>query len=405
MDISKQVPVSEYLSNLSKDDRKAVKNLNDKKDTQFIPTGSWVIDRLIGDGTGELKSGGLPRGHVVEVFGDESCGKTTLGLSACVETQRLGLTPVWLDYERTFSKDYAKKLGLDLHPNKFIFQEPDSFEHGVKLLGDVLRIHPALIVVDSVSAMVPAAFLDFASDDPTRIGEQARLMSKFLGAMGKYISEYKTCLLFLNQLRSVIKGQYDRGPKEETSGGRAMKYYSSVRIEMWKKEVDYVEEISRITGKKEKRPNNIKVKVTIKKNKVDKPYYSGPIYLRFGEGFDNITSIIDLASTCNVIKKSGAFFRFDSEGQTLFNVSGRENLRNFLEQNQKILQTLSSCVKLKVDEEAKAEGLKDIDEDEGLVNTMDIDNILSDVKEKLDAPQEQTPAEPSVKKARKNAKG
>jgi recombination protein RecA len=148
--------------------------------------------------------------------------------------------------------------------------------------------------------------------------------------------------------------------------------------------------------------------VTIKKNKIDKPYYSGPLYIRFGEGFDNITSIIDLASTCNVIKKSGAFFRFESEGKTLFNVSGRENLRNFLEQNQKILQTLSSCVKLKVDEEAKAEGMTEIDEEEGLVNTMDIDNILSDVKEKLDTPQEnskETPAEPMVKKGKKSAKG
>jgi len=409
MDISKQVSVSEYYSKLSKDDRKAVKNLNDKKALQTIPTGSWVVDRLIGDGSGEFKSGGLPRGHIVEVYGDESCGKTTLGISACVEAQRLGLTPVWLDYERTFHKGYAQKLGLNLSPNKFIFQEPDHFEHGVKLLGDVLRTHPPLIVVDSVSAMVPMAYLDLASEDPARIGEQARLMSKFLGAMGKYITEYNTCLLFINQLRAAIKGQYDPGPKEETSGGRALKYYCSVRIQMMKKEVDYIEEISRITGKKEKRPNNIKVKVTIKKNKIDKPYYSGPLYIRFGDGFDNITSIIDLAATCNVIKKSGAFFKFDSGDQTLFNVSGRENLRDFLDKNQKILETLSSCVKLKVDEEAKAEGLKDVEEEDADKN-MDMDAVLSSVTKKLeaDAAPEVPAAEPAaepVKKGKKSAKG
>jgi recombination protein RecA len=400
MDFAKPVSVNEYYSKLSKEDKKSVKKLNEKRCIEFISTGSWVIDRLIGDGTGQSNNGGLPRGHIVEVFGDESCGKTTLGMSACAEAQRMGLVAVWQDYEKTFHEGYAKKLGIDL--DKLIFQSPDNFEHGIKLLSDVLVTHPAIIVLDSVSAMIPASMLDISSDDPARIGEQARLMSRFLGQIGKYIPDLNTCLVFINQLRSVIKDKYDTGPKEDTSGGRSIKYYSSVRIKMLKKEVDYVQNFSKITGEKEKTPNNIKIKVTIHKNKIDKPYYSGPVYIRFGDGFDNITSIIDLACTCNVIRKAGAFLRFDSGDSTLFNISGRENLREFLEKNQSILETLSSCVRLKVDEEAKLVGSKE-EEEEAQGKSIDAEMVLGNLKDKLEK-MDGDPASPEPVRGRKSAK-
>jgi recombination protein RecA len=252
--------------------------------------------------------------------------------------------------------------------------------------------------------------MEAEEDDPGRIGEQARIMSRFLSMIGKYISDYKVCVLFINQLRSVIKAsKYDTGPLEETSGGRSLKYYCSVRIKMKKGKIDYTKTISRITGKSEDKPNNINVKVTIIKNKIDAPYFSGPIFIKFGEGFDNITSIIDLADNCGVIKKSGAYYRFDSGDQTLFNVSGRENLRDFLEKNQSILDTLSSCVKLKVDEEEKAEGVKEIQD---IPENEDVENILDQVKKNLDkaAPEElelKDPAKPekAALKGKKNAKG
>lgn len=408
MDLSvKPVSVSEYYQKLSKEDKKAVKRLKDKENIQFIPTGSWPIDKIIGDGSGTLKSGGFPRGHIVEIFGDESCGKTTLAISGCVEAQRMGLIPVWQDYERTFSKNYAKKLGLNL--DQIVFQEPDSFEHGIKLLGDVLiKVHPAIIVIDSVSAMVPAQHLDLASDDPARIGEQARLMSRYLGALSKYIPDLNTCLVLINQLRAQIKDKYDTGPKEDTSGGKSPKYYASVRIKMMKKEVDYIQSLSQITGEKEKQPNNIKVKVTIQKNKIDKPYYTAPVYIRFGEGFDNITSIIDLAVACNVVRKAGTYFRFDSGDTTIFNVPGRENLRKYLEENQKILETLSSSVKIKVDEEAKAEGAKD-EEAEAKGAGLDAEALLGDMTAKLEKITDTTAQiaepEPESPKGKKGAKG
>jgi len=166
MEAEKRVSLEEYWNKTAKEDKRALKSLNEQK-LEFIPTGSWVIDRLIGDGGGQNQSGGLPRGHIIEVYGNESCGKTTLGISACVEAQRMGLLPMWLDFERTFSKNYAKKMGLNL--NKFIFHEPDTFEHGAKLIADALKTHPALIVVDSVSAMIPKAFLEAGEDDPGRI--------------------------------------------------------------------------------------------------------------------------------------------------------------------------------------------------------------------------------------------
>jgi len=376
MEMAKKISLDEYYSRVAKEDRAAIKNLKEQRLVNFISSGSWVIDRLIGDGSGKNSRGGIPRGHMTEVYGDESCGKTTLGMSTCVEAQRMGEVPVWLDFERTFSKDYAKKMGLDL--SKFIYHEPDYFEHGVTLMANALETHPALIVIDSVAAMVPKEFIDKKEDDGGRIGEHARLMSKFLMTMGKYISQYNVALLFINQLRSVIKSQYVPGPNEETTGGRAPKFYASLRIKMQKGKVDYIKTVSRITGKAEDRPNNINVKVTIAKNKIDIPYFSGPVYIKFGEGFDNITSIIDLADNCGIIRKSGAYYRFDNGDQTLFNVSGRENLRDFLENNQKILELLSSCIKLKIDEKEKSE----LEAEEAKGETAD--NAIENLEKKLE---------------------
>lgn len=398
MEVEKRVSLEEYYAKTAKEDKRAIKNLHEQK-VEFIPTGSWVIDRLIGDGYGNNGSGGLPRGHIVEVFGNESCGKTTLGISACVEAQKMGLIPMWLDFERTFSKDYAQRMGLDL--NKFIFHEPDYFEHGAALIAKALKTHPAIIVVDSVSAMIPKAFMEASEDDPGRIGEHARVMAKFLPTMCKFIPEYNTCLLFINQLRSVIKAsKYDPGPNEETSGGRSIKFFSSVRIKMQTSKIDYIKAFSRITGKTEDQPNNVCVKVKIIKNKVDKPHYSGPIYIKFGEGFDNISSIIDLADNCDVLKKSGAYYRFDVGDQTLFNVAGKENLRDHLDKNPKLLEALSSSVKLRVDEEAKEEGAAE----EALEPTGDdnIDSIMENMEKDLAAEKTEPESGKSVKK--KNAK-
>ena len=248
----KPMSPEEYYKRLSKEDKKAVKDLTEKKKIDFIPTGSWVVNSLIGDGSGLFKPGGFPRGHIVEIYGDESCGKTTLGISACIQVQHLGGLPIWVDYERTFQREYAEKLGLNCDPKKFIFIEPDHFEHGIRMILDSFAMKPWLIVVDSVSAMIPKQFLEGAIDEMGRIGLQAQLMSISLNHLTKYISESNTCLLFTNQFRSVIKkSKWDTGPDEESSGGRALKYYASVRLKMRKSTIERVNVKSRITGKKD----------------------------------------------------------------------------------------------------------------------------------------------------------
>jgi recombination protein RecA len=346
----KAISPAEYYKRLSKEDRRAVKNLNEKKKIDFIPTGSWVVDMLISQ-SGE---GGLPRGHIVEVFGNESCGKTTLGISACKRAQELGGLVVWADFERTFSEDYAKNLGLDLSQNKFIFIEPDNFEHGMGLIASSLAMKPWLVVVDSVAAMTPKAFIEGEIDDVARIGLQAQLMSRSLNYITKFIPDANTCLLFTNQLRSVIKkSMYEPGPNEETSGGKALKYYSSVRIKMRTSTIEHINVISRVTGKKEKEPLNVMVKVSIAKNKIDKPYFSGPAYIRFGEGFDNLRSIIELACNTKIIKKSKSSLRFDIGDKTIFDEQNEEQLRRVLAKDQKMVDLLIKTVKPKVDEEVK----------------------------------------------------
>lgn len=370
----------EYYKKISKEDRTAVVNLAKPQKIDFIPTGSWVLNKLIGDGTNKQKPGGLPRGHIVEVFGDESSGKSTLGISACKQAQDLGGVPVFVDFEQTFHSGYAQGLGLDLSTSKFMLMRPNHFEQGARMIKDALKMKPLIIVVDSVSAMTPKAFIEGKVDEAGRIGLQAQLMSAYLSNITKSIPEANTCLLFLNQLRSRIKTQYERGPKEESSGGWALKFYSSVRLKLTNtsKSVE-VDQVSQITGKKEKRKVSNTVKAVVCKNKVDTPFYTAPVHIRFGEGFDNILSIIELAENQGVIKKKGSFLIFSNDDkEEVFKVQGRENLRNTLMEDTKSYEKLTSAVIFKQDQQAKEE-YKDSKEEEP---DDDMGDIFEDISSK-----------------------
>lgn len=354
----------EYYKKLKKEDKEKIVGLQSREPILSIPTGSWVINSLIGDGTMTGKPGGCPRGHIMEVFGDESSGKTTFGLSACRQVQLQGGLPIWLDFEYAFHDQYAENLGLDLDPNKFVRVRPDNFEEGAKHINNSLLMKPSLIVVDSVSAMIPKAVLEGAVDEGSRIGLQAQLMSQFLAYISKKLRGSGTCLLFLNQLRSVIKGQYERGPKEESSGGKALKFYASVRLKFEKGAVQTVDGRSAITGGKEKKPVNLTVRVKVVKNRIDKPYKSGPVYIRFGEGFDNYQSIAELALTAKVVKKSGAMYTFSKGDEEIFKVNGKEKLRELLAQEGREYQELRSSLVFQEDEEVKQEAMLEEGEDE-----------------------------------------
>lgn len=374
----------EYYKKITKEDKDSIIELNEKS-FDFIPTGSWVLNYLIGDGTNQGKPGGLPRAHYVEVFGDESSGKTTMALSACKQVQLAGGLPVFVDYERSFHETYARNLGLNLDKNSFILIEPKNLEHGAKMMADTLLMKPWLIVVDSVSAMVPKAYFEGSVDEAGKIGEQARQLSRILPFFLPHIKKSNTCVLFTNQLRSVIKrNNYQHGPDEETSGGKALKYYSHVRIRFRKSTVDKINARNIVTGKTDKDPVNLVVKASIVKNKVDRPFLSGPIYIRFGEGFDNIMSMIELGINTNVIKKRGTYYVFTHNKEDVFNVQGKEQLRNLLTNNDSIYNLLTSSLTFKEDKQARQEAMEEEKVGEKETLSDELEEMLEGPKEDED---------------------
>ena len=372
----KALTPEEFLKKVSKEDKEAIVDISGKKKLDLIPSGSWVIDTIIGDGSMTGKPGGFPRGHIVEIFGDESSGKTTLALTAISKAQEMGGLGILMDFEQTFMAQYAAKIGVDLDKKRFMPWQPMSFQQGARQIKDCLLMKPAIIVVDSVSAMLPRQFLEGSIDEAQRIGLQAQLMSAFLGYISKFLKASNTCLLFTNQLRSVIKkSQYEGGPDEESSGGRALKFYSSLRLKLETSTVEKVAVTSRITGKEDKEPVNVKVKATVVKNKIDRPWFSAPIYIRFGEGIDNVRSIIELAVNIGTIKKTGAFFSFAQGEEILFKVQGIEQLWQMLSDDSKMFNKVQSSLVIKEDEKVKEEYknvVQDIPPDE-------IDDMLSNV--------------------------
>jgi recombination protein RecA len=374
---------ADFYKKLSREDKTAVLNLQNRKGIDFIPTGSWILNYLIGDGTMTGKPGGFPRGHITEVYGDESCGKSTIAVSAIREAQHLGGLGVLLDFEKTFHADYAEKLGIDTDPNKLIVIQPNYFEAGARFIRDTLLMKPAIIVADSVSAMTPRQILEGAVDEAGGIGLQARLMSAFCSYISKFLKDANTCLLFTNQLRSVIKkNQYQSGPDEESSGGHALRYYASVRLLLKKSSIEKVAVKSRLTGKEDKEPVNITIKASVVKNKIDKPYRSAPLYIRFGEGLDNILSIVKLAVNTGVIKKSGAFFTFSQGDEVLVKIQGEDKLREHLRDNEKIFLKIRDSLVIKEDEQVKEtyEGMaEDVPPLEELASSNEMDAMFDKV--------------------------
>ena len=356
--LSSPMTTEEFYKKLSKDDKQAIIDLSVNKPIKLIPSGSWVINNIICDGTGTGKPGGYPRGHVVEIFGDESSGKTTLGICACKMAQEMGGHAVFMDFEKTFHAKYAQSLGLNLDSSKFTLMQPDHFQHGSRLINDSLLMKPYIIVVDSVSAMTPKEALENAIDEAGRIGLQAQLMSMFLSIITKKLLDAETCLMFLNQTRMVITTGWQppgqQGPKEESSGGNALKFYSSIRLKLNTMRFEKIASTSTITGKEEKKAINVQVKVTAIKNKIDKPQLTGPIFIRFGEGIDNIASIMELALQLKTIKSSGAFYTFREGDKILINCQGKEELRRQLIADDNLFKKVCANLVVKEDETEKA---------------------------------------------------
>jgi recombination protein RecA len=292
-------------------------------DIPVISTGSLSLDTALG-------VGGLPKGRIIEIYGPESSGKTTLALHAIANAQKQGGIAVLIDAEYAFDANYAKNLGVDI--DNLLVSQPDTGEQALEIADTLIRSSAVdIIVIDSVAALVPAAEIEGEMGD-SHMGLQARLMSQALRKLTGIISRSKTCLIFINQLRMKIGVMF--GNPETTTGGNALKFYASVRIDV--RRIAAIKDGDNVVG------NRTKAKVV--KNKVAPPFKEAEFDIMYGKGISLSGDLIDLAVEHNVVEKSGAWFSFESEriGQ------GREKAKEFIEQNPATMQKIESLLKEKL---------------------------------------------------------
>ena len=288
-----------------------------------ISTGSISFDAALG-------VGGVPRGRVIEIFGPESSGKTTITLQIIAEAQKAGGLAAFVDAEHALDPAYAKKLGVDI--DNLLISQPDYGEQALEIVEALVRSNAIdVLVVDSVAALVPKAELDGEMGD-SHMGLQARLMSQALRKLTGTVSKSRTCLIFINQIRDKIGVMF--GNPETTTGGRALKFYSSMRIDI--RRIGAVKEGDTVVGSR--------TKIKVVKNKVAAPFRDAEFDILYGEGISREGDGLDLAVLHNIVDKSGAWYSFQGEriGQ------GRENVRNFLKENRDIFGRVDGEVRKKL---------------------------------------------------------
>jgi recombination protein RecA len=288
-----------------------------------ISTGALSFDAALG-------VGGFPRGRVVEVFGPESSGKTTIALQVIAEAQRQGGMAAFVDAEHALDPGYAKKLGVDV--DNLLVSQPDYGEQALEIAEALVRSGAIdVLVVDSVAALVPKAELDGEMGD-SHVGLQARLMSQALRKLTGIVSKSRTCLIFINQIREKIGVMF--GNPETTTGGRALKFYATVRVDI--RRIAAIKDGESVVGSR--------TKVKVVKNKVAAPFREAEFDLMYGEGISREGDLIDLAVTHEIVEKSGSWFSYKGEriGQ------GRENARQFLKDNRDIARNIEDHVRKKL---------------------------------------------------------
>lgn len=292
-------------------------------DVDVIPTGSILLDQTLG-------VGGYPKGRIVEIYGPESSGKTTLALEAIAQAQLKGGRAAFIDAEHAIDPEYASKLGVDI--DELILSQPDSGEQALEIC-EMLASSGAIdiIVVDSVAALVPQAELDGVMSD-NQVGLQARLMSKGMRKIAGILNKTGTVVIFINQLREKVGVIY--GNPETTTGGRALKFYASIRIDIRRAEA--IKSGSDIVG------NSVKVKIV--KNKVAPPFKSCTIDMLFGQGISRTGELLDLGEEYGLLKKSGNWYEID--GNKIGN--GREASKTYLKEHPEVAKDLEEKIKEKI---------------------------------------------------------
>ena len=285
----------------------------------FIPSGSLALDIALG-------VGGYPRGRVVEIYGPESSGKTTLAIHAIAQAQKAGGIAAFIDAEHAFDNTYAQKLGVDIE--NLLISQPDNGEQALEITDHLIRSGAIdIIVIDSVAALTPRAEIEGEMGD-SKMGLQARLMSQALRKLTASISKTNTCCIFINQLREKIGVMF--GNPETTTGGNALKFYASVRLDIRK--VNQIKEGEEVFG------NRTKVKVV--KNKLAPPFRKAEFDILYGEGISRIGEIIDLATELEVVKKSGSWFSY---GETRLG-QGRDAVKTLLNDNPELSEEIEKKI-------------------------------------------------------------
>ena len=304
-----------------------------KLDIAAISTGSLAIDLALG-------IGGVPRGRIVEIFGPESSGKTTLSLSVLVEAQRAGGVAAFIDAEHALDPTYAKTIGVNL--DDLLVSQPDTGEQALEIAETLVRSNAVdVIVIDSVAALVPRAEIEGEMGDQF-MGLQARLMSQALRKLTAAIARSKTCCIFINQLREKIGVMF--GNPETTPGGRALKFYSSVRIDL--RRIETIKIGERAVG------NRVRAKIV--KNKVAAPFRQAEFDILFDEGISKAGSLLDVGESVGVIQRQGSWL---SSGETKLG-QGRESARMFLKENPKLMRQLEEQIRQSAAQQANDERAK-----------------------------------------------
>lgn len=291
-----------------------------KLNIDSIPTGALALDIALG-------IGGIPKGRIIEIYGPESSGKTTLALHIVAESQKLGGNAAFIDAEHALDPGYAKKLGVDVE--NLIISQPDTGEQGLEITEALVRSNAVdIVVIDSVAALVPKTEIDGEMGQAT-IGLQARLMSQALRKLTGAINKSKAAVIFINQLREKVGVIY--GNPETTTGGRALKFYSTIRLDVRRIEII----------KKGDSPIGSRVRVKVVKNKVAPPFKEAEVDIMYGTGISKTGNILDVAADMGIVKKAGSWYSYNDEklGQ------GREKSKDFLDSNPNLLKEIENKVR------------------------------------------------------------
>lgn len=289
-------------------------------DIEVIPTGNLPLDIALG-------IGGMPRGRIVEIYGPESSGKTTVALHVLAEAQKLGGIAAFIDAEHALDPSYAKNLGVDI--DNLLISQPDNGEQALEIADALVRSGAIdIVVVDSVAALVPKAEIEGDMGD-SHVGLQARLMSQAMRKLTGVISKSKTTVVFINQIREKVGVMF--GSPETTTGGRALKFYSTIRLDVRK--IDTIKQGNDIVG------NRTRIKVV--KNKVAPPFKQAEFDIMYGEGVSREGSVVDIGTDLDILDKSGAWYSY--KGTRLG--QGRENVKEFLKQNKDVCNEVETKIR------------------------------------------------------------